>query len=391
MVIPGVCFADRIVLARTLPEEGVRPPSKEETRKAEPLLPKEETSSGKGAAGKPDSTEGKKPEEEKPGEEKPTVAMGRIHPEKGIVVRAERIEAQGLLLSLTVTENGRTAVRLFAKRARAHGLELVTGQKNTPAGAWGMAIGDRGPVTIQGLVTDATALGFKVKGPLLKLDQPLPSVVLHDVYLKVERLDTDRIGLPQAKLETKREVSLASGDPVLDLGRLPGLPRLKGLTDRVNEVLARLSGVEGSEESTSDEPREPPEADPEPTRPPKPEEPTGGPEQPELSPKLPPKRPLLPPDDGGDVRERGERAVKEVVVKVKEGLDDLLSALRFVREAEKYEAEIIVERDDRQVNAKDIVEVLKLGLAPWTEVTLSAEGRDAKRAIDALTDFLKKE
>lgn len=264
------------------PPGGGKSLMREKESETEPsLLPKEEGSSENGTA---------IPEGGKAGEEKSIVSLIGMNPEEGIVVRTERIEIQGLSLSLTKTYDGRRAVRLTAKRARAYGLELVAGQKNTPAGAWGMVISDRGPVSIQGLVADATALGFMVKGLPVKLDRPLPSVVLHDVYLKVVRLETDRISLPQTKLETKREVSLASGGPALDLGRLSGLSGTEELTDRVNEVLARLSGVEESEELVSDEQRESGEADSQPSLPPEPEEPTGGPEQPERSPLLPPRR-----------------------------------------------------------------------------------------------------
>ncbi|WP_146172137.1 HPr family phosphocarrier protein [Melghirimyces profundicolus] len=382
-----VFFADGGVLAQ--PEHprmpGVLKPSPgQEASKGETTLPKEEEAESsamdEAATEKPGSPE----------DEKLSVPLARTAPEEGVVVRAERLEIQGLIPSLTVTETGRVAIRLSAKRAEAYGMKLVTGQK-TPTGPWGAEIGDAGPVSIQNLDADATALGFKVKGPPLKLDQSLPSVVLYDVYLKVERLDADHVGMPQMDLQTKGKVSLASDDPVFDLERLPEVQGLKGLTDLVNGTLGRLSGEDLSKEPGSEEPG--PTKPPKSTPIPEPAEPPAEPRLPDPKSPQPAEPPLLPPDDGGgeipgmDDGGAGE-TVKEVVVTLKGGLGRLLSALPFVREANRYEAEITVRRGDQKADAKNLTEVLNLNITSGTKIILSAEGKEAKRAVDALADFL---
>jgi phosphotransferase system HPr (HPr) family protein len=388
-----VLFTDGVVLAKApSPEqpwrlfgEGIKPSPGQKASKAKPtilkegeaeIFPKDEAATEKSGS----------PEDEKQG-----VSLTRTAPEEGVIVRAARLEIQGLIPSLTVTESGRLALRLSARRAKAYGMELVTGQK-TPAGPWGVGIGDTGPVSIQGLDTDATTLGFKVKGPPLELDKPLPSVVLYDVYLKVERLDADSVGMPQMGLQTKEKVSLAPDGPVLDLGRLPKGQGLKGLTDLVNETLCRISGEDVSKEQDSEEdrPTNLPKGTPIPE--PGPTEPPGEPRLPDpKSPQLP-KPPFLSPDNGDDEISgidggMGE-TVKEVVVKLKGGLSQLLSAFPFVREANRYEAKIIIRRGDQKADAKNPAEVLKLNITSGTKIVLSAEGKEAKQAVDALAEFL---
>lgn len=337
-----------------------------------------------------------KEEDETSKNEAPKAPMSRTAPEEGIVIRAERIEAQGLIPSLTTTENGRLALRLFAKKAKVDDMELVVGKKSTPSGQWGMDIHDAGPVLIQGLVADATALGFKIKGPPLQLDKPLPAVVLYDVYLKVERMDADRVGMPQVDLQTKQDVILSSDGPVIDMGRLPKVNGLKALTDIVNDLLAGLSGSDSTEDphgTRSDDPsNQPPLPEEDSPQPPK------KPPVPEPDPDLPldlpndlPKLPSLPPIDGGDAVDKGKSVVKKVVVKLKDGLDHVLTALRFVQEAEKYDhAEIMIQKGNQKADAKNLSEVLSINLTPGTEIILSAEGKEAKQAVEALADFISK-
>ncbi|MDN4595260.1 hypothetical protein [Polycladomyces subterraneus] len=206
--------------------------------------------------------------------------LSRTSLDEGIVIRADRIEAQGLIPSLTTTENDRLAVRLFAKRAKVYDMKLLIGKKSSPSGQWGMEIQDAGPISIQGLVADVTALGFKIKGPLLQIDKPLPAVVLYDVYLKVKQMDTDRVRMPQVDLETKQGVILSSNGPVIDMGRLPKANGLKALTDTVNDLLASLSGFDSSEDrpvTRSDDP-------------------SSQPNQPPWSEEDPPQLPKKPPD-----------------------------------------------------------------------------------------------
>ncbi len=56
----------------------------------------------------------------------------------------------------------------------------------------------------------------------------------------------------------------------------------------------------------------------------------------------------------------------------------------FVQEANRFESEIFVIKDDQEVNGKSILGVLMLAAPRGAEITLRAEGEDAAAAIDAL-------
>ncbi|EGL84094.1 Phosphotransferase system, phosphocarrier protein HPr [Caldalkalibacillus thermarum TA2.A1] len=79
-----------------------------------------------------------------------------------------------------------------------------------------------------------------------------------------------------------------------------------------------------------------------------------------------------------------------VEVKLKTGLQARPAAL-FVQEANRYAADIYVEKDNKKVNAKSIMGIMSLAVAKGTNITLSAEGHDAEEAIAALTRFVSKE
>jgi phosphotransferase system HPr (HPr) family protein len=341
--------------------------------------------------------------------EAPKIVLSRTTPKEGIVIRAERIEAQGLIPLLTTSENGRLAVRLFAKEAKVYDMELVVKKKSTPSGQWGMNIQDSGPVLIQGLIADATALGFKIKGPPLQLGKPLPDVVLYGVYLKVERMNADRVEMPLVDLQTKQDVTLSSDGPVIDMDQLPKANGLKTLTDIVNNLLASLSGsgsTEGSSgtrlDNSSKQPQKQPllpeENLPLPTKKPPVTKPYPDPplNSPNNLPKLPlpndlPKPPFLPPNDGGNVVDKEKSVVKKVIVKLKDGLDNVPTVLRFIQEAQNYDdTEIMIQKGNQKADAKNLLEVLSLNLTPGTEIILTADGKEAKQAVEALSDFISK-
>ena len=79
-----------------------------------------------------------------------------------------------------------------------------------------------------------------------------------------------------------------------------------------------------------------------------------------------------------------------VVVRLKTGLHARPAAL-FVQEANKYSSDIYVEKDDKKVNAKSIMGIMSLAIGSGTEVTISAEGPDAEKAVEALAEFVSKE
>ncbi len=60
----------------------------------------------------------------------------------------------------------------------------------------------------------------------------------------------------------------------------------------------------------------------------------------------------------------------------------------FIQKANFYKSTILIEKDDRKVNAKSLLGVLSLGIAKGMTVTLSAEGADEDAAIDGLVSLI---
>ena len=53
----------------------------------------------------------------------------------------------------------------------------------------------------------------------------------------------------------------------------------------------------------------------------------------------------------------------------------------FIQKANCYKSTILVEKDDRKVNAKSLLGVLSLGIAKGMTVTLIADGQDEDMAL----------
>ncbi|AOC58669.1 MULTISPECIES: HPr family phosphocarrier protein [Bacillus] len=81
---------------------------------------------------------------------------------------------------------------------------------------------------------------------------------------------------------------------------------------------------------------------------------------------------------------------KTVTIQLKTGLQARPAAL-FVQEANRFGAEIFLEKDGKKVNAKSIMGLMSLAISSGVTVTLIADGADEQEAIDALTDFINQE
>ena len=81
---------------------------------------------------------------------------------------------------------------------------------------------------------------------------------------------------------------------------------------------------------------------------------------------------------------------RRVQVKLKLGLQARQAAL-FVQEANRFSADIFLEKDGKKVNAKSIMGVMSLAVAKGTEFTLSSEGNDAEQAVSALATIIENE
>ena len=60
------------------------------------------------------------------------------------------------------------------------------------------------------------------------------------------------------------------------------------------------------------------------------------------------------------------------------------AAAKLVTLASKFEADIRVRKDGREVSGKSIMGVMMLAAAKGTQITLIAEGTDAEQALDEL-------
>jgi len=79
-----------------------------------------------------------------------------------------------------------------------------------------------------------------------------------------------------------------------------------------------------------------------------------------------------------------------VVVQNKQGIH-ARPAEMFVRRAQQFQSKIEIVRDEYRVEAKSIMNLLTLGAAQGTELTLEAEGSDAQEAVDALAAVIEKD
>ncbi|MEH7082774.1 HPr family phosphocarrier protein [Neobacillus drentensis] len=82
--------------------------------------------------------------------------------------------------------------------------------------------------------------------------------------------------------------------------------------------------------------------------------------------------------------------VKQVEVKLKTGLQARPAAL-FVQEANRFSADIFLEKDGKKVNAKSIMGLMSLAVGSGVIIDIVADGDDEVSAIEALADFIQKE
>lgn len=81
---------------------------------------------------------------------------------------------------------------------------------------------------------------------------------------------------------------------------------------------------------------------------------------------------------------------KQVEVKLPAGLQARQAAL-FVQEANRYIADVYLEKDEKKVNAKSIMGIMSLAISKGITVNLSAEGSDEEEAVETLAKFISNE
>lgn len=64
------------------------------------------------------------------------------------------------------------------------------------------------------------------------------------------------------------------------------------------------------------------------------------------------------------------------------------ASAKFVSLASEFTAEITLKRNGQQVNGKSIMGIMMLAAARGAEVELCADGKDEKKALEALTELI---
>lgn len=77
---------------------------------------------------------------------------------------------------------------------------------------------------------------------------------------------------------------------------------------------------------------------------------------------------------------------KPITIQLSEGLDARPIAL--VQEASQYSSTVYIEVKDKQINAKSIMGMMSLRLAPGEEITVVANGTDEVEAAEGIETFL---
>ena len=79
---------------------------------------------------------------------------------------------------------------------------------------------------------------------------------------------------------------------------------------------------------------------------------------------------------------------KTIVVQNQVGLH-ARPATFFIQKSNEFKSSIWVEKDDRRVNAKNLLGVLSLGITKGMEITIITDGTDEKEAIEALEKLIE--
>lgn len=81
---------------------------------------------------------------------------------------------------------------------------------------------------------------------------------------------------------------------------------------------------------------------------------------------------------------------KTVTVKRRAGLQARPAAL-FVQEANKFNSDIFIKKDSKNVNAKSIMGIMSIAVGADKEIVIKADGPDEEEAMNALVSFVEKE
>lgn len=97
---------------------------------------------------------------------------------------------------------------------------------------------------------------------------------------------------------------------------------------------------------------------------------------------------MLPDTEKTDDAGGSTVLVRHLVISNKRGLH-ARAAAKLVTTAEQFGAAVDVAKDGQSVSARSIMGLMMLGAGQGSRVTVSAEGWDAKEAIDAVASLIE--
>ncbi|ARC53128.1 HPr family phosphocarrier protein [Candidatus Riesia pediculischaeffi] len=78
---------------------------------------------------------------------------------------------------------------------------------------------------------------------------------------------------------------------------------------------------------------------------------------------------------------------KEVIVNIKNGFH-IRPASQFVKKAKDFSSDITIIFKKKMVNAKSLFRLQTLGISSGDIITISAEGKDERNAVEVLTRLI---
>ena len=85
----------------------------------------------------------------------------------------------------------------------------------------------------------------------------------------------------------------------------------------------------------------------------------------------------------------GQFLTKELTIANKLGIHARPAAV-FVKTANRFASEILVEKDGEKINGKSIMGLMMLAAGPGSKLTVSAQGQDASQALAELEILIKR-
>lgn len=86
---------------------------------------------------------------------------------------------------------------------------------------------------------------------------------------------------------------------------------------------------------------------------------------------------------------KGTKLKREMTVLNKLGIHARPAAM-FVKTANKFDCDVLVEKDGDVINGKSIMGLMMLAAGPGSRIVVTAQGEDAAKALDDLEALIKR-